>query len=318
MIDQRLLDRLSCITPEEEVLLQGADTINRSLYMEGHSSVINSRKLLHAGKLITVRPHTRFVHFPAHSHDYIEVVYVLQGSIRHIIDGTEIRLNAGELLFLGKNACHEILPAGKEDVAVNLIVLPEFFDSPLTMLQDEDSPVKQFLIDSLTAKGEQAHYMHFAVSDVVPIQNLMENLLLTLLGDTPNKRKISGYTMGLLFLHLTGATEHLAHQSEQEQAIIKMFRYVDEHYTDGSLTELCSLLHYDFSWFSREIKRKTGKTYTEIIQERRLSQAAFWLKNTRMTISDIALRIGYDNKSYFHRLFKEKYGQSPLQFRREK
>ena len=84
--------------------------------------VIDSKKLLQKGKLIQVRPHTRFVHFPKHTHNYIEVIYMCQGRTTHIINGTEVILEAGDLLFLNQNAVQEILPAGRDDIAVNFIV----------------------------------------------------------------------------------------------------------------------------------------------------------------------------------------------------
>ncbi len=315
MISSKLLQELSEVTEEEKKLLRGADTIDHSIYMEKHCGTVSSRKLLCAGKLITVRPHTRFVHFPKHSHDYIEVVYVCRGELTHIIDGEKVKLKAGELLFLGKNASHEILPASKDDVAVNFIVLPEFFDSPLAMLSEETSPLKSFLVDNLKNGGESPCYMHFEISGVLTVQNLIENLIITLTTDAPLKRKISSYTMGLLFLQLMNSTEHLSYKSEHERAIIETFRYIDENYRDGSLSELCESLHYDFYHLSREIKRRTGKTYTEIVQERRLSQAAYLLKNTDFAVSDIATQVGYDNTSYFYRLFKAHFGVLPKEYR---
>jgi len=75
------------------------------------------------------------------------------------------------------------------------------------------------------------------------------------------------------------------------------------------------LLHYDLYSLSREIKRKTGKTYTLLVQEKRLAQAAFLLKNTDRTVDEIALAVGYENTSFFHRLFQKTYGMSPRHFR---
>ena len=69
MINPQILDRLSVITAEEKRFLCGADTIERELYMASEANIINSKKLLDEGKLITIRPHTRFVHFPKHRHD---------------------------------------------------------------------------------------------------------------------------------------------------------------------------------------------------------------------------------------------------------
>lgn len=53
-MDQQLLEHLRKITAEEQDILAGRATIDRDLYMQGHSNTINSRKLLSAGKLITV------------------------------------------------------------------------------------------------------------------------------------------------------------------------------------------------------------------------------------------------------------------------
>ena len=51
------------------------------------------------------------------------------------------------------------------------------------------------------------------------------------------------------------------------------------------------------------------------VQEKRLSQAAFLLKNTGRRISDISVAVGYENVSYFHRIFEKRYGMSPKKYR---
>lgn len=315
MINKELMDILAPITKEEQAILDGRHDIDADIYMDAGSSTINSKKLLSAGKLITVRPHTRFVHFPKHSHNFIEVIYMCSGTTTHIINGNKLVLKEGELLFLGQNANQEILPAGINDIAVNFIVLPEFFDVSLVMLKDEETPLRAFIINSLKSNNSNSSYMHFKVADVLPIQNLVENLIWTLIKGTSNKRKINSFTMGLIFLQLMDYTDRLVLYDKEEQTILKVLKYADENYRDGSLTELASSLHYDFSWLSREIKRKTGKTYTEIVQEKRLSQASFLLTNTDMNISDIANRVGYDNVSYFHRLFKKRFNMSPYKYK---
>ena len=97
--------------------------------------------------------------------------------------------------------------------------------------------------------------------------------------------------------------------------ILSVLRYVEEHYRDGSLTEIAGMLHYDPAWLSREIKRRTGKNYTDMVQDKRLSQALWLLKNTAKRVDDIAAAVGYENISYFHRLFAGRYGMSPKKMR---
>ena len=316
-MDAKLMEQLSVITAEEQEILDGRSDIDRSIYMQGQGSTINSRKLLASGKLITIRPHTRFIHFPEHTHDYVEVIYMCSGETTHIVNGKQIKLEQGDLLFLNQSATHEVCKAGQQDVAVNFIVLPEFFSAPLSMIGEEETPLRKFLVDCLCGQNSGAGYLYFDVSEVKTIQNLLENLLWILIQETPTKRKMSQMTMALLFMQLLGHTETLSTDDQSDQVVWQVLRYVEAHFAEGSVGELAEQLHYDQSWLSREIKRKTGKTYTQLVQEKRLAQAAFLLKNTDRNVSDIAVAVGYENISYFHRIFADSFGRSPKHYRDE-
>ena len=314
-MDERILARLGVVTNEETQILLGRTSIDRSIYMnDGSLDVISGRKLLEQGKQIAVRPHTRFVHFPAHTHDYVEIVYMCQGKTTHIVNDTRIVLSEGELLMMGQNTRQEILPAGEGDIAVNFIVQPEFFGGTLDFLGSEETPLRDFIVRCLCGDNPSG-YLHFKVADVKPVQNLVENLLWTLITDTPNRRSINQLTMGLLFVQLLNHTDRLTVGNKEQDAIVWVLRYIEEHFADGSLTEIADILHYDVTWLSREIKRRTGKTYTELLQEKRLSQAAWLLRNTNQKVADIGISVGYENLSYFHRIFAQHFGISPKAYR---
>ena len=312
-MDTYILQRLSAITEEEQKILSGS-SIDRALYMDGSRDIITGNKLLEKGRQIAVRPHTRFVHFPEHTHDYVEIVYMCQGETRHIVNGAFIPLKQGELLMLGQHARQEIEPAGEGDIAVNFIVRPEFFQGILSFLGNEETPLRRIILGSLAGDTDTG-YLYFQVSQVLPVQNLVENLLWTMLTDHANRRGIYQMTMGLLMAELLEHTESLRFSSPEEETTLRVLRYIEEHYRSGSLTELADLLHYDFSALSRLIRNRTGKNYTALVQQKRLSQAAWLLRNTDEQVEKIALLVGYENSSYFHRLFVQQFGQSPKRFR---
>ena len=228
-----ILEKLQQITPEEQRILSGEKTIEKEIYMEENSNVIDATKLLEAGKLIQVRTHTRFIHFPEHTHNYVEMIYMCSGSTHHVINGEDVILKQGELLILNQNAVQEIYPAGEGDVAVNFIILPEFFDYGLKMMETDAA-------------------------------------------------------------------------SEQQKFIIQVLSYVEEHYKSGELTELAEELRFDIYWLSKD---------TDLVQAKRLSQAAYLLRTTAMNVMDISMAVGYDNISYFHRIFQKKYGMTPRRYR---
>lgn len=314
MIDATLLQRLSELTEEEKAILRGQSKIDRTLYMDGSRDVISGDKLLKPGQMLTVRPHTRFIRFPRHTHDYVEMVYMCRGTTLHIVDGAPIRLSEGELLILAQNAVQEIEPAGENDVAVNFIVRPEFFSGVLPFLGAEDTPLKRFLIDCLCGRSE-VHYLHFCVSEALPIRNLIENLMDSAVSPSGDKRAIQRTTMGLLFMELVNHTETLHVDSSEQSAVVTVLRAIEERYRSGSLSALANDLHYDLHALSRLIKQKTGHTYTELLQEKRLKQAGWLLRNTDKNVDEIARSVGYENISYFHRLFASVYGCSPKKYR---
>lgn len=314
-MNQELWRRLSQITGEEQAILEGRTGIDRGLYMGNESNRINAKKLLAAGKLITLRPHTRFIHFPEHTHDYVEVVYMCAGETTHIINGSRICLRQGELLLMNQSAAHEILEARREDLAVNFIVLPEFFSHVLALMDQEETPLHRFLVDCLCGETNGSGFLHFRAAQIVTVQNLMENLLYTLMEESAGKRKKSQMIMALLFTELMGHTEALSAFDREQAMVFQVLSYIETHYASGSLTELAQVLHYDLYSLSREIRRKTGKNYTQLVQEKRIAQSAFLLKNTDRNVDDIANAVGYENLGYFHRIFKESFGVSPRNYR---
>ena len=121
-----LLKQLSVITQEEQRFLDGETDIDRELYLLDDNNIIHSKSFLGEKKLITIRPHTRFIHFPEHTHDYVEAIYMCSGKTTHIINGDLLTLNTGDLLFLTPHTRQEILPAGIDDIAINFVIRPLF------------------------------------------------------------------------------------------------------------------------------------------------------------------------------------------------
>lgn len=320
-MDTELLRALSVITEEEQRILDGNGEIETRRYTKRKDLVVDAEQLIQRGKLIQVRPHTRFVHFPKHRHNYIEVIYMCQGTTTHIIDGHKVLLEEGDLLFLNPHAEQEIFPAKATDIAVNFIILPEFFDTAFSMMGEEENALRDFLIGTLSGNNGLSSYLYFHVSDILPVQNLIENMVWTIFYNMGNKRSCNQITMGLLFLQLLNYMDKMEIGSGKFQTELTgaVLGYIEEHYRNGSLSELAELLKYDVYWLSREIKKYTGKTYKELLQEKRMNQARYLLAHTKLSVNQIIALVGYENNSYFYRKFREKYGEMPKDYReREK
>lgn len=317
-MDKKILEKLRKLTEEEIQIKNGNIIVDKSIYMsKKQSNIVDSKKLLDKGKLITVRPHTRFVDFPKHTHNYVELVYMCEGKTTHYINDEKIVLKKGELLFLNQNTFQSIEKAGANDIGVNFIILPEFFDTTLSMLGEEENLLRDFFINCLKNRDSSIPYLHFEVSEIIPVQNLVENIIWTLTNKQSNKRSINKITMGLLILQLLNNVDKITIGKDNlsHDILVKTYEFIEENYKDGELGELAQKLGCELTWLSRNIKDLTGQTFTALIQTKRLNQAVFLLKNTTLPVSDIGYNVGYSNLSYFYRIFKKRYNMSPKSYR---
>lgn len=314
---EELLELLRPITEEEAEVLAGKEDVQKGIYTSKKHFTVESEKLLQEGRLITVRAHTRFVHFARHGHNYIEVFYVCQGEVTHVINGEKVTVRQGELLFLNQYVEHEILPCGREDLAINFIVLPEFFDTAFSMIE-KNNVLADFLVNTLKEKNGISQYLYFQVADYLQIQNLMENMIDSLVHKQGNEDRINQHTMGLVFLHLLNAVNSLKESTPHQyknMMVMTTLKYIDENYRDGTLTELCNILNQSNYNLSRLIRQSTGYTYKELLQRRRFRKAAELLVETELPVNDIVSVVGYENNSYFYRKFREKYEITPNEYR---
>lgn len=311
-----LMRELRRVTEEEEQLLAGGQ-VDKRLYTSGGGFLIDSDKLLAKGKLITVRPHTRFAAFPMHTHNYVEIMYMCSGQTIHQIEGRPpLTLRTGELLFLNQHASHAVERAGEEDVGVNFIVLPQFFDVALNLI-GTDNVLGKFLLSGLRQSGGEMSCLHFRVAEAPTVQNLVENLVWSLVHPQPNARRINQATMGLLLLQLLNYTEDLE-EASGNGAVLAALREIEENYRTADLTRLAAELHVSLPYLSAAVHRATGRTFKELLLEKRLSKAAQLLRETRLTTQDIILAVGYENTSYFYRAFRARFGVTPKDYRKER
>lgn len=310
-MNDSLLDALIQKTLGSPALIAGQDLKNN-----GKTMIVEGKKILKKERLITVKPDMGCNYVPVHSHDYVEIVYMYKGNKTNIVNGETVYLQQGEILFLSQNCLHENMPSELDDISVNFIVLPHFFDRALEMLGEEETFLHRFIVQCLRGDSGKPDYLHFKVSDVLPVKNLVETLIWNLINDIPNEGKINETTMGLLFLQLVNHIDNLSYADEIKGVVFHVLKYIEAHFADGSLSELADSLFYDFNALSKQIKKLTGKTYTELVQEKRLNQACLLLSTTNLGVAEISRLVGYENISYFHRLFNKTYGLSPKKYRK--
>ncbi|MBQ8857064.1 MAG: helix-turn-helix domain-containing protein [Lachnospiraceae bacterium] len=257
-----------------------------------------------------------------HVQDFIELAYVVKGELRQKILDKDIVFHEGEFCLIDKNCVHQDYLLDNESLILFLCLR----NDALTEIMDENVTTQKiiaFLQAALLEQKDLQQYVHFR-----PIGNVRQEMEMwfyllakELFEDkTGSLLIIKGLLMRIFRLLSTEYDFQLSRQQKKDMqwaVFAEVCRYMEKNYRTVTIQELSKVFHFQEDYFNRLIKKRTGKTYCELLQEIRLLKAEYLLNQTAMTVSEIAEEVGYRNKGYFYKLFSKKYGMKPAEYRKQ-
>ncbi|MDW6003160.1 AraC family transcriptional regulator [Vibrio mangrovi] len=310
MLDAQVHNQLLAYTDRELKLLSQNSTFN-------HVFKKRVERQFFKDEYIFIEKQTRFIEVPLHSHEYIELVYVYQGKMRQNVNGKDIVQNQGEILLLNQFATHEIEAASDEDIIINFIIEPEFFGR-LISLFDSENLITEFILASINGKKRHGEHIHFKVGDNQCIQELVEKIICEIYGDNLIKQIKVHFLVGLLITELLcniDSSDYYVSVNYNDSLAIMVLKYIEDNYQDASLKEISNQLNQPNYRISRLLKNFTGKTFSELLLEKRMERVIYLLKNTDYSIMEVINMTGYENASHFYKVFRDKYNVSLKYFR---
>ncbi|MFT2008303.1 AraC family transcriptional regulator [Pontibacter sp. 13R65] len=252
--------------------------------------------------------------FPLHYHDEFELNFVINGAgtKRIVGDHTEIIDNL-DLVLIGGNLPHGWFNHHSQDQEIREVTIQfhrDLFDDKFlrrnqlsfirTMLQHSYKGIT-FSTKTKVAFKERI----LGLVDKSGFDSVLD--LISILHDL----SISGNIRSLS----TSTFSSELYQSNSRR-IQKSYNYMQAYYTqDILLADVAKVVNMSDVSFSRFIKKRTGKTFIETLNDIRLGHASRLLIDTIQTITEVSQKCGFNNLSYFNRVFKTKYGCTPTQFR---
>ena len=112
--------------------------------------------------------------------------------------------------------------------------------------------------------------------------------------------------------------EKIGDRQCKDERLNDIMNYIHTNYLTVTLSELSEHFHLSKPYLSKYIKDKSGMTFGDIVKNVRMKKARTMLKSGSMTVEAIAENVGYQNVEHFNRLFKKRYGITPVQFRNSK
>lgn len=124
------------------------------------------------------------------------------------------------------------------------------------------------------------------------------------------------YENGLFLSDSLSKNDEFEHK---QQKIKDLLTFINDHYAERiTMNDAANYLKVSRQYFCRYFKKSTGMSFVDFINDLRLRRACHEIVLTSKSITDIALDHGFDNIGYFFKLFKLKFGQTPLSYRKTK
>jgi len=267
--------------------------------------------------ILSISRHIRFFDLPRHKHDYIEMIYVYQGSLTQCVNDKAIVLNTGELMLLNKNVYHEIKASTETDIILNFKINPNIVKYLYGAFFIENK-ITNFLQSVELGLSKKPEYLYFQIGNIDSCQNKIHEIIDVFFMSSDHAQVKIKFLLGLLIVELIENGDKLISSntdSFEVRLVRKVFNYIDENYQTASLHEISQLLHYDYSSIGKIIKETTGSSFKELVQGKRIDVATELLIKSTCSIDLIINQIGYENYTYFYQIFKKKYDCSPKEYR---
>ena len=250
-----------------------------------------------------------------HWHEQMEIIYVKKGSGTVTVGSRKCPVCAGSIMPILPGELHAI----DGDPGVRMEYENIIFSLALVDNRVENDWTRRFVIDPLRQgslrfprpvhKGTRFHSEVSAALDAA---------------DDACSAKEDGYSLlvrSSLYRFFFALYTHRSRKeslppSPYADAIKQVLLYVQSHFAEPiSVKDAAALIDYSDAHFMRVFKKETGFTFVDYLSDYRLRYAAYLLRESTESVSEIASMCGFESASYFTRCFRRKYGMSPRDFR---
>lgn len=270
---------------------------------------------------MAVIPHRRYSPAFLHSHTFFEIICVLDGTCKNIFATQTLEMKAGEVCIVAPTAVHA-LSAFSDDCAIyNLVVKSSTFRKTFLDALPQQGTLYAFFSRALHQPGTES-YLYFKKPRDPVLHGLVEQMYQEYVKQESYYNTLLNALLTTFFIQLLRKHEKsiiTANPSgkKREENIIFILKYIEQHLDTITLKELSAFFNYSDRQITRILKDYTGKTFTELLQESRLSKACELLKQPDVSIHSIIGTVGYSNATYFYSLFQNRFGLTPTEYRRK-
>lgn len=254
-----------------------------------------------------------------HVHEgFSELVIVLGGSAKHIVNKEEFYISKGDVFIIGSDTFHGYENTNDFHIC-NIMFHHDYFFRNDFDLKELSGFQGLFVIEPIMSQVKSFHNMlKLNQKDFDTVTKIVDNML------TEYKEKKPGYKMDVtgkfynLAVLLSRIYSLTGEYSENDVfGMAKSIAYIEKHYKESlTVSELSEIAGFSTRHFTRRFWEITQTTPVQYMNEIRLKKAVAYLELTKLPVTEIATQCGFTDSNYFSRQFKKNYGISPSEYRK--
>lgn len=242
--------------------------------------------------------------------------FIQSGPARLCFSERSLCLQAGDCCLLQPGAAHDL--SAYVPGQVLLLTFPrEVFQYTFLPFLTDSPLLCRFFSDSFRC-GQSVPYLHFEKrqEDITPYFLRLEQEYRQ---QAPCYESvlICGLMGTIIQLTRTYWTHTTVLNASSNDLFNRVITYLLKNYPTATLDSTARHFNYHPNTISALIRRETGHTFSNLLRDIRLKQAAFYLSQTSLPVEEIALRCGYEHLGHFYRIFKDMYGMTPKIYAQE-
>ncbi|WP_050611950.1 AraC family transcriptional regulator [Ligilactobacillus agilis] len=294
-----------------EPVYQFYSTLNDSLEINAHSISLS------------VQPQASYI--PWHQHNYAEMMIPLLGKCCVVVNGKKITVEQEDIIMVGKGVSHRVEETDSGAIVVNIALKNTAFsltDLNFMLHSGTGQSISNLLFSLLSSdENRETQYCLFKVNHQAQIVNLIYDIIGEYYHDDVQSNQIIRFDLLGLFSRLIRQAYHGKLSVKDGKFtnngtdVLSLLLYIEKHYQAITLEEMATNFGFNPNYLSAYLKKNTGLTFIKLVHLQRINVAAEYLANTVVAIEQIALKVGYENPSYFYKIFKKTMGCSPKEYR---
>lgn len=256
----------------------------------------------------------------AHYHHSIEILYCLKGVFKVFLNGASHEFSQGDLVLINAMEVHSVIAIGQ---ALNEYIVIRF--EPEMLYTTAQSVFEARYVLPFTMK-DVMHQRVFKQDEIA--QTDIPSILHAIIEE--DHQRTYGFELAIrthlsaMFLwilrnwHQKGVRLNLKTDLNplMMERLQKAFAYVDKHYDQAiTLAEVAKHCQMSYSYFSRFFKETMGRNFSQYLNDTRVSKSEHLLITSQMSVTEIAVTVGFSTTSYYIEQFKVFKNMTPLKFR---